>query len=141
MTGDEDPCTMIPTEPQRGPVLMALLGASKKGGFVSQYLLIESRDPFDSPDTGFVHDLSRKLVEGGHQVTVFLVQNGVLPARPCIHSAALTSLAQAGVTILADDFSLRERGIAASSLIQGVRAAALDVVIDGMAGGAKLIWH
>jgi len=65
----------------------------------------------------------------------------VLPARPCIHSAALTSLAQAGVTILADDFSLRERGIAASSLVQGVRAAALDVVIDGMVGGAKMIWH
>ena len=108
---------------------------------MSQYLLIESRDPFDSPDTGFVHDLSRKLVEGGHQVTVFLVQNGVLPARPCIHSAALTSLAQAGVTILADDFSLRERGISASALVQGVRAAALDVVIDGMAGGAKMIWH
>ena len=108
---------------------------------MSHYLLIESRDPFDSPDTGFVHDLSRKLVEGGHQVTVFLVQNGVLPARPCTHSAELTSLAQAGVTILADDFSLRERGIPASSLVQGVRAAALDVVIDGMAGGAKMIWH
>ena len=108
---------------------------------MSRYLLIESRDPFDSPDTGFVHDLSRKLVEGGHEVTVFLVQNGVLPARPCIHSAALTSLAQTGVTILADDFSLRERGIGPSSLVQGVRAAALDVVVDGMAGGAKVIWH
>jgi hypothetical protein len=26
---------------------------------MSRYLLIESRDPFDSPDTSFVHDLSR----------------------------------------------------------------------------------
>ena len=76
-----------------------------------------------------------------NDVTIFLVQNGVLPARPCIHSAALTSLAQSGVTILADDFSLRERGIAADALVQGVRAAALDVVIDGMADGAKTIWH
>jgi hypothetical protein len=50
-------------------------------------------------------------------------------------------LAEAGVTILADDFSLRERGIAADALVQGVRAAALDVVIDGMADGAKTIWH
>jgi hypothetical protein len=108
---------------------------------MGRYLLIESRDPFDSTDTGFVHDLSRTLVQGGHDVTVFLVQNGVLPARPCIHSAALKSLAQAGVTILADDFSLRERGIVADSLVQGVRAAALDAVIDGMADGAKTIWH
>jgi hypothetical protein len=108
---------------------------------MSRYLLIESRDPFDSPDTSFVHDLSRSLVEGGHDVTIFLVQNGVLPSRPCIHSAALTALAQAGVTILADDFSLRERGIAADTLVQGVRAAPLDVVIDGMADGTKTIWH
>jgi len=108
---------------------------------VSRYLLIESRDPFDSPDTSFIQNLSRELMQGGHEVTVFLVQNGVLPARPCVHSAALTSLAQAGVTILADDFSLRERGIAPDVLVQGVRAAALDVVIDAMAGGAKTIWH
>lgn len=108
---------------------------------MSSYLLIESRDPFDSPDTGFIHDLSRQLVQGGHEVTVFLVQNGVLPARPCVHSAALTSLAQAGVTILADDFSLRERGIPPDLLVEGVSPAALDLVIDGMAGGAKVIWH
>lgn len=108
---------------------------------MSRYLLIESRDPFDSPDTGFVHDLSRELVQGGHEVTVFLVQNGVLPARPCVHSGALTSLAQAGVTILADDFSLRERGIPPDVLVQGVRPTALDVVVDAMAGGAKTIWH
>jgi DsrE/DsrF/DsrH-like protein len=108
---------------------------------VSRYLLIESRDPFDSPDTGFIQNLSRELMQGGHEVTVFLVQNGVLPARPCVHSAALTSLVQAGVTILADDFSLRERGIAPDVLVQGVRAAALDVVIDAMDGGAKTIWH
>ena len=108
---------------------------------MSHYLLIESRDPFDSPDTGFVHDLSRKLVEGGHEVTMFLVQNGVLAVRPSAHAATLSTLVRSGVKILADDFSLRERGIAASSLVQGVRAAALDVVIDGMAGGAKLIWH
>src|SRR5260370_37399906 len=104
---------------------------------MSRYLLIESRDPFDSPDTSFVHDLSRSLVQGGHDVTIFLVQNGVLPARPCIHSATLTSLAQAGVTILADDFSLRERGIAADALVQGVRAAPRDAVIAGIADAAQ----
>ena len=106
-----------------------------------RYLLIESRDPFDSNDTGFCRDLATQLAAAKNEVTLFLVQNGVLPARPCVHSAALTSLAQAGVTILADDFSLRERGIAPDVLVQGVRAAALDVVIDAMAGGAKTIWH
>ena len=74
-------------------------------------------------------------------MTVFLVQNGVLPARPCLYSAALTSLSQAGITILADDFSLRERGIPADALVPGVNASPLDFVIDAMASGAKTIWH
>ena len=47
---------------------------------MARYLLIESRDPFDSNDTGFCQDLAKQLA-GGNEVTVFLVQNGVLPAR------------------------------------------------------------
>ena len=108
---------------------------------MASYLLIESRDPFTSGEAGFCQDLSRRLVAGGDQVTVFLVENGVLPARPCIHSAALTSLAQTGVTILADDFSLRERGIAAGRVISGVKPSPLDVVIDQLAEGCKALWH
>ena len=49
---------------------------------MAQYLLIESRDPFESNEVGYYYDLAKGLVEGGNQVTVFLVQNGVLPARP-----------------------------------------------------------
>jgi predicted peroxiredoxin len=105
------------------------------------YLLIESRDPFDSNDTQTVCDLATGLKRQGHDVTLFLVQNGVLPARPGAHSAALTALAGAGVEVLADDFSLKERGIAAGGLIQGVAAASLEVVVDRLADGRKAIWH
>ena len=66
---------------------------------MSQYLLIESRDPFESNDVGYYYDLAKGLVEGGNQVTLFLVQNGVLPARPSAHSAALSALARSGVTV------------------------------------------
>jgi sulfur relay (sulfurtransferase) complex TusBCD TusD component (DsrE family) len=106
---------------------------------MAQYLLIESRDPFESNDVGYYYDLAKGLVKGGNQVTLFLVQNGVLPARPSAHSAALGALARIGVTVLADDFSLRERGIA--QLAEGVAAASIDVVVDGLAAGHKTLWH
>jgi hypothetical protein len=106
---------------------------------MAQYLLIESRDTFESNDVGYYYELAKGLVEGGNQVTLFLVQNGVLPARPSAHSAALSALARSGVTVLADDFSLRERGIA--QLVEGVAAAPIDVVVDDLAAGHKTLWH
>lgn len=45
----------------------------------------------------------------------------------------MTALANAGVRVLADEFSLRERGISPRRLADGVAAASLDVVIDGLA--------
>ena len=105
------------------------------------YLLIESRDPFDSNDTGFCRDLATQLAAGKNDVTLFLVQNGVLPARSGARSGDLTKLAGAGIRVLADSFSLKERGIGEKGLASGVAAAPLDVVLDALAEGAKVIWH
>ena len=69
------------------------------------------------------------------------MQNGVLPARPGTCSSLLTNTARAGVEVLADDFSLRERGIAPSRLTDGIKAAPLSIVIDYLADGRKAIWH
>ena len=106
---------------------------------MAEYLLIESRDPFESNDVGYYYELAKGLVEAGNQVTLFLAQNGVLSARPSAHSAALGALAQSGVTVLADDFSLNERGIA--KLAEGVAAASIEVVLDHLAAGHKTLWH
>ena len=72
---------------------------------MSKYLLIESRDPFDSNDTRFCCDLARQLVAANNEVTVFLVQNGVLPARAGARLGDLATLAGAGVSVLADSTS------------------------------------
>ena len=105
------------------------------------YLLIESRDPFENNIVARQYDLAMNIVKEGNEVALFLVQNGVLPARPGPCSSLLTNTARAGVEVLADDFSLRERGIAASRLADGIKAAPLSVVIDHLAGGRKVIWH
>jgi sulfur relay (sulfurtransferase) complex TusBCD TusD component (DsrE family) len=103
------------------------------------YLLIESRDPFESNDVRYYYQLSKDLVEAGNNVTLFLVQNGVLAARPSAHSAGLSALCQSGVEVLADDFSLSERGI--SKLAEGIVAAPIDVIVDRLAAGHKTLWH
>jgi sulfur relay (sulfurtransferase) complex TusBCD TusD component (DsrE family) len=106
---------------------------------MAQYLLIESRDPFESNDVGYYYNLAKGLLEGGNQVTLFLAQNGVLSARPSAQSAALGALARSGVTVLADDFSLQERGI--TKLAEGVATASIEVVVDHLAAGHKTLWH
>jgi hypothetical protein len=106
---------------------------------VDNYLLIESRDPFETNDVLYYYELSKGLLEAGNEVILFLVQNGVLAARPSAHSAALSALCQSGVKVLADDFSLKERGI--SKLAEGVVASPIDVIVDHLAAGHRTLWH
>jgi predicted peroxiredoxin len=108
---------------------------------LANYLLIESRDPFEANEVGHYYELAADLVREGNKVTLFLVQNGVLPARRSRRSDGLTAAAAAGVRVLADEFSLRERGIRRDRLIKGVEPAPLDVVVDQLAEGCKAIWH
>ena len=108
----------------------------------AHYVFIESRDPFDSADTGFVGDTAAALRERGRPVTVFLVQNGVLAVRAGARGSSIPRLAGAGVVVLADDFSLRERGIERGAMSAGVREASIDTLVDlVMQPGAKTIWH
>jgi predicted peroxiredoxin len=108
---------------------------------MAKYLLIESRDPFDSNEVTNYYELAASLAKEGNAVTLMLVQNGVLPARKSAMSEPLSAAAQAGVEVLADEFSLRERGIRGGQLASGVKRAALDIVIDQLAEGRKALWH
>ena len=76
--------------------------------------MIESRDPYESADVGNYFDLVQGLAREGNEVTLFLVQNAVLPARKGASSDSLTAVIKAGIEVLAVDFSLRERAIDAS---------------------------
>ena len=107
---------------------------------MSRYIFIESRDPFESRDTQFVEDTAIAVKERGHEVVVFLVQNGVFAARKA--ARCLEKLAEAGVMLLADDFSLRERGINTSDLASGVQESPLDALVDAITQEkTKVLWH
>jgi hypothetical protein len=106
---------------------------------MEKYLLIESRDPFESNDVGHYYELARGLIEAKNQVTLLLVQNGVLAARPSAQAPALRALVAAGVTVLCDAFALQERGI--TKLLEGVQSTSIDVVADHLEAGHKTLWH
>ncbi len=108
---------------------------------MSNYLLVASRDSFSCNDVPYYYRLAQNLRSNGNAVTLFLVQNGVLPSRRSAASDALSALADSGVTVLADSFSLRERGIGTESLANGVTESQLDVVIDHLESGSKCLWH
>ena len=107
---------------------------------MTEYVLIESRDPFESRDTEFVEQTAIALKERGHTVTMFLVQNGVFAARK--DTGRLRRLAEAGVILLADDLSLHERGIRAEELAQGIEESGIDRLVDAITeANTKAIWH
>jgi len=109
---------------------------------MANYVFIESRDPFESRDTQFVVETASDLKERGNDVTVFLVQNGVLAARQNARGSHLPRLAEAGVRLLADDFSLRERGIQATELSSGIQESNIDALVDLLIQeNTKAIWH
>ena len=107
---------------------------------MAKYVFIESRDPFESNDTQFIEETAISVKERGHDVMVYLVQNGVLAAREGINR--LRRLTEAGVTLLADDFSLRERGIRPEDLATGVQQSQIGALVDALVQtNTKAIWH
>jgi sulfur relay (sulfurtransferase) complex TusBCD TusD component (DsrE family) len=108
---------------------------------MAKYVLIESRDPFESRDVANWCQLAADLRKQGNEVTLFLVQNAVLGARAGARWKDLAAILKTDVEVLADDFSLRERGIAPDRLAAGVRCAPLDVLVDRLADGCRTVWH
>ncbi len=109
---------------------------------MTNYVFIESRDPFESNDTGFIVETATALKRRGHRVAVFLIQNGALAVRRKAARSYLTKLAVAGVELLADDFSLRERGITAEEIGDGIQGSTIEVLVDRLAdANTKAIWH
>ncbi len=105
------------------------------------YFLILSRDPWDGAAAGRCAELARSLAAAGQRVTLFLVQNGVLGARAGARANGLDGLGADGVRVQAEEFSLRERGIAPARLAKQVEVAPLDDVIEALALGARVLWH
>jgi hypothetical protein len=107
----------------------------------NKYLFIESRDPFESGDCARLTEFIDGIRRRGAEATLFLVQNGVLGARRgATPNAALRGLARNQVRVLADAFSLRERGI--QDMAPEVKSSGMSELVDLiLEPGVKAIWH
>jgi predicted peroxiredoxin len=108
---------------------------------MAKYLFIESRDPFDSGDSGYFAELVQGVAARGNETVLFLVQNGVLPARRgSKHGDKISQLLKNKVKVLADSFAVKERAI--GKLVEGVETAGIDQFVKLlMEPGTKAIWH
>lgn len=105
---------------------------------MAQYFLIESLSPFDSVEVNHNYELASDLAQAGHKVTLFFVENGVFVARSQVSVPSLDPLAK--VTLLADEFSLKERGIDPSEIKKIIKVSDIGVIVDAMAEGQKVMW-
>src|SRR6266508_5809993 len=98
---------------------------------MDSYVLVGSRDP-DSPDSRRCYELAGMLAESGADVTVFLLQNGVLAARRTSAGATALSRLASRTAVVADDFSLRQRAIPIAEIADGVTSGDIDDLVDAV---------
>src|SRR5262245_1225053 len=109
---------------------------------MGQYLLIESKSPADGG--GYSFEIGSQLKALHHDVTIYLVQDGVFAARKRFDAGErLLADARANrLTVLADEISLRQRGINGERLAEAVRASNMGELVDLlMERSDKAIWH
>jgi intracellular sulfur oxidation DsrE/DsrF family protein len=98
--------------------------------------------PFDRIGRSF-RESSRGAHAGARDVAgvnVFLTQNAVLAARRASKTNSCAALVTECIDVLADDFSLRERGIESQALLPGVKVASMEAVVARLAHGWKAFW-
>lgn len=108
---------------------------------MSNFLFIQSQDLFTDVRTRQQFDLASRLAARGNQVTLMLVQNAVFAARLDARAGGIFQLFQSKVKVLADRFSLEQREIERSQIQGFVTPCDLDLVIDAMCDGDKVIWN
>ncbi|ACK67925.1 DsrE/DsrF family oxidoreductase family protein [Rippkaea orientalis PCC 8801] len=105
---------------------------------MSQYFLIESKSPFESTEVKYNYQLASDLAKSGHEVTLFLVENGVLATRSSIIPSELVNISP--VKVLADDFSLEERGIEPAQMSSTIQVSNITSIVEAMGEGQKTLW-
>ena len=108
---------------------------------MSDYFFIQSQDPFTETRTSAQYSLMRSLCAAGHGVSVLLVQNGITPARLNAQSPDFDVLLGSGVQVFIDDLALQQREIDPASIKAPITVGSVDLAIDAMLAGHKVIWN
>lgn len=107
---------------------------------MARYLLIETKSPLAGGDYAF--EIGKQLRRLNHEVTIYLLQDGVFAARRGLEAAErLVEDAQKhGVRVLADEVSMRQRGIVKDRV--ATQGGGIEQLVDLlMERSDKAIWH
>jgi hypothetical protein len=106
---------------------------------VRSYLLIESRSDRESPDVLTVREWAARLGGRGHDVVLFLVDNGVLLGGG---TPGVAELRAAGVEVWLDGPSLAARRPGGPAAPAGARlSGTAELVTRLMTPGVCPVWH
>lgn len=108
---------------------------------MARYLIVDSRDLTEYTSGQYLRKISQQLREDGNEVTLFLVENGVIAARKGAEvGKELTELTRRGTKVMVEDISCRSRGI--TQLADGVSQSNMDHLADLIAEGSdKVLWY
>lgn len=108
---------------------------------MGRLLVVDSRDLTEYAKGPSLPLLVEELCRQGYDVTLFLVENGVIAARRgAAAGLSFDALSGTGVHILADDVACRARGI--RELASGVCLSDLDHLADKIAEGFdNILWY
>lgn len=104
------------------------------------YLFIQSQDQFYDARTSAQYKLVVSLAQANENVSILLVQNAVLATRKGVSSNIYADFNQHNIQIYADELSLKQREISLEKLSDGIKPVKIDVVIDAMLNGDKVVW-
>lgn len=108
---------------------------------MARYLIVDSRDLTEYTNGRYIQKVAAKLKEDGNDVTLFLIENGVVAARKGGEIGNnLTDLSKRGAKVMVDDISCKARGVA--QLADGVTQSNVDQLADLITEGSdKVIWY
>jgi sulfur relay (sulfurtransferase) complex TusBCD TusD component (DsrE family) len=109
---------------------------------MSRYLLIETKPPLEGGEYAF--ELGAQLRAERHDVTIYLLQDAVFAARRKFERGErlVAGARQHALTLLADEVSLRQRGVTGERLSRDVRPSNMGELVDLlMERSEKAIWH
>lgn len=108
---------------------------------MANYLFIESRDPFTDRTLRDHLQLMEELAVDKHQVDLYLVQDAVLLGRRDVGTGELETLAERGVRVHADDFSLLQRGVDEAEIKPFCSVSPISRVVEALELEYKVIWN
>jgi predicted peroxiredoxin len=109
---------------------------------MSRYVLVETKSPLDGGRWAF--ELGEQLRELNHDVTIYLLQDAVFAARRQFKTGAalVEDATKRGVKILADEVSLRQRGVVGDRVTKDIKVSEMGALVDLlMERSDKAIWH